>query len=50
MIKFEIIGSTSFTQEAQSVEKNHTLASNLSYSTEENYGPAQLGNTLVSLF
>jgi len=50
MIKFEVIGSTSFTQEAQKVEKNYTLASNLSYSTEENYGPAQLGNTLVSLF
>jgi len=50
MIKFEVIGSTNFTQDSQIIEKTYTLASNLSYSKEENFVPAQLGNTLISLF
>jgi len=54
MIKFENIGSTNFIQDAQRVENFsanvYTLASNLNYSKEENYGSAQLGNTVISLF
>ena len=54
MFSFEVIGSTNFIQDTQKNEKNYsniyTLASNLYYSKEENNGPAQLGNTLISLF
>jgi len=55
---FKVVSSeTNFSQDellVKRVEKNYlniyTLASSYSYSKEDNYGSAQLGNTVVSLF